>query len=418
MSPIGRLATAASVAFSFLIAGCASSPAKTTSFSHRSPYTALSRTSRTIGSSPSTVPSTASCSQSPGSTPTMAYVTYHLIGSQFHYYVAAIDLPAARIRWTVEVPDALAVDSLAVAPDGETVYAIVGGNDTNGAYNPAPVELMPINSSSGKIGAPLRLPGPMPFQQGFAISPDGRYALVAQSGAIDNLPGLIGKAVSLVNLARRSVKTIHVGPAPSGVAFSWDSSQGYVTTRRGLRILDLAKAAVTATVAMPQDGDLVVTHQGLGIVAWQGGDLLKTPSTIGLVNLNSVQPQRAVSLPYTAGGYIAPVAVTCDGTTAYVLTEGQNAAFNLVNIVDRIDLTTYQVTPLSQVPGFGGAIAESPNHDTVWATRTAASCGLTGCPNEFISLDSHGAADRGPVVTLPMPIELLAMGPYTGARIP
>src|SRR5262249_13977527 len=107
------------MALSCVIAGCAAPHAgRATSASVSSPTpngAPPSGVAPPTSSGPAPKPS---CSPAGSSGPAMAYVTYHLIGLQFHYYVAAISLPSARIRWTVEIPDALPIDAMAVAPGG------------------------------------------------------------------------------------------------------------------------------------------------------------------------------------------------------------------------------------------------------------------------------------------------------------
>jgi YVTN family beta-propeller protein len=339
----------------------------------------------------------------------MAYVTYHLIGPQFHYYVAAVSLPSAQIRWTVEIPNAQPIDAMAVAPGGATVYTVVGSEN-------AP-ELLPIDSSSGRLGVPLALPGSAPLPQGFAISPDGRYALAAHPGDLGyplQVDNGLGDEVTVIDLAQRSIKaTIAVGEGPSGVAVSPDSRTAFVTTIGGLRVIDLAHDSVTATVPLSQDGALVVTHSGLALAISQGEDLVTPPSTISLVNPRTLQPQTPITLPYPAG---APV-VSCDGDTAYAITQGQPAGSNdAVEVLDRIDIATRQVVPVLQFPFTGGAepvIAESPTQDMIWVAQATQACGVSSCPTKFMAVGTDATSSPSSVATLPTEIEQLAIGPQS-----
>jgi YVTN family beta-propeller protein len=356
---------------------------------------------------PSTVSPMALCKPSESTSPAVAYVTYHVIGAQFHYYVAAVALPSARIRWTVEIPDALPVDAIAVAPGGSTLYTAVG-NENN-------AELLPIDTASGQLGAPHELPGSAPLPQGLAVSPNGRYAMAAQPGDLgspNQIVGGLGSKVTLIDLADRTVTTtIAVGLGPSGVAFSADSTTAYVTTTQGLRLIDVAQATVTRTFPLSQGGALVVTHGGLALATSQGEDLETPPPTISVVNLNTLQPGAPITLPHPAGGYFAPVAVSCDATVAYALTEFQSpSSVNLLSVVYRIDIANRTVSPLLQLTALP-VLAESPDQNQVWAAVATPSCGVAECPTEFIPLGPQATSSRNAVATFPEPIETLAIGP-------
>jgi hypothetical protein len=303
------------------------------------------------------------------------------------------------------VPGSDPVDAITVAPGGATVYAVVGRDD---------VELLPIDSASGQLGRPLGVPGPAPFQQGLAISPDGRYALIAQPGGLAVGNGRVGGQVTIVDLVRRSVSTISEGTGPSGVDFypnpRSSTLTAFVSTAQGLQILDVSPNVILVgpTVRGSQDGEVVATRTGLVLASPHGEDLMVPASTISVANLATATVEAPIRLPRPAGPYTAPLAVGCDGTFAYVLTQGD---------VDRLDVVTRVVTPLDNVRATD--IAESPDQSLIYGSIDAPGClasNTSGCPTRFIWLGPQGTGRAVATTTLRGEVELIAIGPDSASR--
>jgi hypothetical protein len=352
----------------------------------------------------------------PGS-PVVAYATYQNGDATSTTWLAAVALPAGRVEWQVPLPHGWGGYALAVAPGGRTLW-LAAGTYEKSAF------LVPVSAASGRLGHPIRIGRLGPVQGGLAISPDGRWAIVAHSGAIviGNRP--IGSTVTLVNLASRSARRpIEVGDAPVGVAFSPDSRSAYVSVdgtrlppgpsgkgpEPSLQVIDVASGRVVRTI--PNGGTAipgVAAASPLGTVVLVGNlqvDLGTPPPDISVLSLRAGREVARIRLPARVAG-TSSIAVACSGSVAFATTGA-----GLV----RINLRTRQAEPVSGShlhPFDLVGVAATPGGEHVWAATSLEA----GCPSSchgvtlFMSL-STSSVRAGRAVSVPWGSELFAIGP-------
>ncbi len=127
-------------------------------------------------------------------------------------------------------------EGVAFAPDGATAYVAENAN-TGGA-----AELIPITVATGALGAPITGLGPHPFSIG--VTPDGRLALVGDSGNGDVYP---------VSLPSGVVGTpIAIGGSVHGIAVLPDGSAAYAAN--GSSVTPIALPGLTSGSAIAMTG--------------------------------------------------------------------------------------------------------------------------------------------------------------------
>jgi hypothetical protein len=349
--------------------------------------------------------------------PVVAYATYQNGDATSTTWLAAVVLPARRVEWRVPLPHDWGAYALAVAPGGRTLW-LAAGTYEKSAF------LVPVSAASGRLGHPIRIGRLGPVQGGLAISPDGRWAIVAHSGAIviGNRP--IGSTVTLVNLASRSARRpIEVGDAPVGVAFSPDSRSAYVSVdgtrlppgpsgkvpEPSLQVIDVASGRVVRTI--PNGGTAipgVAAASPLGTVVLVGNlqvDLGTPPPDISVLSLRAGREVARVRLPGLVAG-TSSIAFSCSGSVAFATTEA-----GLV----RISVDTRQARLVSGSHLLSSdlvAVAATPGGAHVWAATSF----QAGCPSSchgvtlFMPL-STSTEKAGRALPVPWDSELFAIGP-------
>jgi hypothetical protein len=154
----------------------------------------------------------------------------------------------------------------------------------------------------------------------WAVSPDGRYAIAwTDARRIASAPKTQGfHEVTIIDLAAAAdapaSTTLAVGYRPVSMAFSGDSKRAFAVTEDGVSVIALAERAVTATVALGDNGatdaadthDVSVTPDGrLAVVRRDGSPV------VGVVDLDS-HARTAITL----GGAVTDVDVSSDGARA------------------------------------------------------------------------------------------------------
>ncbi len=125
-------------------------------------------------------------------------------------------------------------EGVAFAPDGATAYVAENAN-TGGA-----AELVPITVSTGALGTPITGLGPHPFS--IAVTPDGRLALVGDSGNGDVYP---------VSLPSGVVGTpIAIGGSVHGIAVLPDGSAAYAANGSSVTPIALPGLSSGSAIAM------------------------------------------------------------------------------------------------------------------------------------------------------------------------
>jgi YVTN family beta-propeller protein len=188
-------------------------------------------------------------------------------------------------------------EGVAVTPDDSTVYIAETGQYYVLAYDPSTRK-----SASIEVGA---------YPQDVAIAPDGNVVYATVTGG-DTGPGGSDE-VAVISTATNTVTSdIRVGTAPRQVVFSPDGDYAYVSTENGVYVIDVTSSSVVRVFHAPfsdRQGP-----QGIAVSA-DGKTLYATyPAANAVWELNAATgaPQGVT----TAGD--EAYAVTAAGTSLYV----------------------------------------------------------------------------------------------------
>ena len=156
--------------------------------------------------------------------------------------ITAIDLETNTVVATISLPIGESAESVAVAPDGASVYVTTGFNS-----------VVVIDTSTNTISAPPISVGSGP--RGIAISPDGNFAYVANQ---------FSSSVSVIDTASNTViATIQVGSEPTGIGVTGDGSTVYVADSvfGAVWIIDAGTNTLIGSVTVgPNPQALIVSH--------------------------------------------------------------------------------------------------------------------------------------------------------------
>lgn len=190
----------------------------------------------------------------------------------------------------------LAPAALAITPDGAFVYVMnyVDGNPGTGTASV-------IRTSDNSVITTI--PGfSGPF--GIAITPNGSYAYVTNFGSNNFSP--VGTTVSVINLSTNTISaTIPLGTQPSGVAITPNGRFVYVSNYNTLYL---------------------------------GPNFTDLTAGPGTVNIIDVCTNKVLCPVIVVGSSPANIAITSDGTRAYVTNYTSNDV-SVINIVDRMWLS-------------------------------------------------------------------------------
>ncbi|WP_051965575.1 beta-propeller fold lactonase family protein [Kitasatospora mediocidica] len=218
--------------------------------------------------------------------------------------------------------------SVAVTADGAKAY-VANFGAVNAAPDGPPQTVSVIDNRSGDVAHEVTV-GRAPVQ--VALSPDGRYAYVVNSGTLQD-----EGSVTVIDTGNdEAVATITDGlHNPAGIAFAPDGAHAYVTNEQSgtLAVLDTATRTVSASVELGPQGaypvGVAVAPDGkrVYVAANLSGDVIVVdPSSASLVG-------PPVQLP--GGGMPYGIAVTPDGSRLYVT----EAATDQVAVVDTATAT-------------------------------------------------------------------------------
>lgn len=232
--------------------------------------------------------------------------------------VVAIDAAAWTVLGRASFPgnSGGSMVGLALAPDGQTLYATDAGS-TLAAF-PVGVD--------GRLGAPRAIALPAPavkgaaFPCGVAVSADGAAVYVCLSRS--NTLAVVSAAAGTVE------REIPVGVAPFGVALSPDGAVAYVTTWGG---------------SAPGAGDLAADSSGTMVKVDARGVALA-----GGLSIVDLAAGKEVAFVETGRG-AATVVVSADGSRVYVA----NSNDDTVSVVDpaaQRELREMPVKPVESLP--------------------------------------------------------------------
>jgi YVTN family beta-propeller protein len=257
-----------------------------------------------------------------------------------------IDIATAKVIQTLPLPGCYG--GVAIAPDGTHAYISgepLAGNPTDGttlgdagdvihiytvnpttglAVEQTPLTLPTTTGGSARVNSLPPVSGVgTEYPEGMAVSPDGKYLVVALNGA---------DVADVVTLANNAQKTVPIGEYPEGVAFD-PQGRAYVSNEYSgtVSVIDPATAKVTATIggiggsmgdlASHPEGMVADPKRDLLYVAVTNRDLVDVVSTTTDKVIDYVSVARAPAL----GTEPTSVAVSPDDTTLYASDAGEDA---------------------------------------------------------------------------------------------
>jgi YVTN family beta-propeller protein len=268
-------------------------------------------------------------------------------GTDYHAYVAVAggslvaEADTATDSFIAENISADTTEGVAVTPDGSQVFAA-----ETGQYDVVAVATATGTETPIEVGA---------YPQDVAISPNGQQVYATVTGG-DTGPG--GSAVvAVINVATDAVTgDIRVGTGPRQVVFNASGSRAYVTTERGIAVIDTAAgrrigfipdSLSPQGIAVSPDGQwLWVTNPGAG--------------TVWVINARTGRVARSIQ----AGAEPYSVAVTPDGTTAYVADLNSDSVSVISTATDRVTTSV----PTGRLPA---SVAITPDGSQVWVANVA-----------------------------------------------
>ena len=258
-------------------------------------------------------------------------------------------------------------DALAITPDGQTAYVVPAQADQDS-------EITPVNTDTDAIGTPINTGDPV---SAVAITPDGStaYAVSYQDDAV--VP---------IDLATQTAGTpIPVGTDPTAIAITPDGSTAYVVNQQcsvapcsspsTVTPVDLAHqtagapitVGVMATaIAITPDGSTayVVNNCGSDLTC-SGGDGSVTPIDT---------TTDSAGTPIATNPFPIAIAVTADGSTAYVSTQGDGVVIPIDTATDTTGVPISVGDPTSAIavtPGGSTLYVAMGGDDTVIPIDTA-----------------------------------------------
>ncbi|HTA20371.1 MAG TPA: hypothetical protein VK989_13825, partial [Polyangia bacterium] len=221
--------------------------------------------------------------------------------------VAYVDATSLAVR-TVDAGDAPTY--LAAVPGTDDAVIVLNALSNDATYL----------SASGTTLASRTIAGVAPGSNGWAVSPDGRFAIAwTDATFVPAAPETQGfHDVTIIDLqaaaGAQASTTLAVGYRPVSITFSADSTRAFAVTQDGLSVIAPAMAAVVDTVPLGEDGttdaadtqDVSITPDGKLAVVRRDGS-----AVIGVVDLVS-----HARTDFTLSGAVTDIDVSADGTRA------------------------------------------------------------------------------------------------------
>jgi YVTN family beta-propeller protein len=233
--------------------------------------------------------------------------------------------------------------------------------------------VIPVELPAGRVLKPIKVGG---GPQGIAITPSGRFAYVADAGAIvTGQTGPLGTTVTPIDLTtRRALAPITVGNGPVAVAIAPGGAAAYVANLDSESVSPINLSTNRAGAPIAVDGGplaLAIVASGGGGSAGSTAYVVNGPAGSGAGRLgNNVTPIRlstgVAGRPIRVPRGPQEIAVTPDGTTAWVTSLD-------ADLLTPINLATDRRGPAIRVLGgpFAIAITErSPTAHSGTSTTT------------------------------------------------
>jgi YVTN family beta-propeller protein len=336
--------------------------------------------------------------------------------------VRVVDVSTGAVVQTLPLPGCYG--GVAITPDG--LHAYVGGNPKGGSTPAGPtkgdqgdvIHVFTVDPTTGKgvEQNPLVIPettggsgrtNSLPpvsgvgtaFPEGLAISPDGKWLVVALNGA---------DSADVVKLANNEQNTVAIGKYPNGVAFD-RKGRAYVSNEYDgtVSVIDPASHSVTTTIGGLGGalGDLASHPEGMVAdpvrdqlyVAVANRDLVAVIDTA----TESVVKTISVERPQGIGAAPVKLAVTPDGKTLFAADSNEDAlaAIALTSANKRRGAGAYTLIGRLPTAAYPDDVQVTPDgSQLIWVAGKGYGSGPISNGNQYV-LDML----TGRVGVLPMP---------------
>jgi DNA-binding beta-propeller fold protein YncE len=230
-----------------------------------------------------------------------------------------------------------------------TVNQVTVGKDPYGlAVTPSGAQVFVANRADGTVaqigisprGIPqlIRTLTGLPGAAGLAVTPDGNTLLVACSDGTVQLLDATAPDTS-------PVTPIQVGGRPMDIALDPSGAYAFVTDNAGAKValINIAKQAVLGTPVSVAASPLGVSVSPDGMLVFAGH--------AAALSVLSLQTYVLRSNPPNCGGYVTSVAVSADGSSAFVWAD---ATYKIKNLTPASGLHVYDVPSETLVPALPG----------------------------------------------------------------
>ncbi len=274
---------------------------------------------------------------------------------------------------------------VAVTPDGRyVVVAGVGGLVRDGLGDQSATTIaLPSASSQDGLGL-------------VAISPDGSLAYVSDPGA-----GVVWPVSGLEGNSPAVGQAVSVGSNPEGVAFSPDGNTVYVANN-GPGMVSGSVTPITVSSGLAQAAIVGVGHPFGIAMTPDGSSAYVTDSAGDQVYPIAIRSGNTVGSPIAVGSDPRGIAISPDGDRAYVA-DYNGGAGNQVTPITGLGGTPSAGTPITLEPGAGPVdLALAPDGSAVHVSDAATNhvtpvTGLpaspsAGTPIQLSGIDAQGIA--------------------------
>jgi YVTN family beta-propeller protein len=215
-------------------------------------------------------------------------------------------------------------DGPTMGDEGDVIHVYDVSPQTGLAVEQTPLTIPPTSGGTARSDSLPPVSGTgTAYPEGLAVSPDGKYLVVALNGA---------DRADVVNLQTDSQTTVAVGEYPEGVAFD-PQGRAYVSNEYDgtISVIDPASATVTATIggvggsmgdlASHPEGMVADPHRNLLYVAVTDRDLIAVIDT----STDTVTNYVSVARPQGLGTEPTSLAISPDDGTLYASDAGEDA---------------------------------------------------------------------------------------------
>jgi len=253
---------------------------------------------------------------------------------------------------------------IAITPDGKYAYVA-----NNGSGSVSVIDISANTVTTVSVGS-----GPF----GVAITPDGKYAYVTNYSS---------GSVSVIDISTNTViATVTVGTGPSGVAITPDGKYAYVTNNgsKNVSVIDISTNTVTTTVTAGSGPyDVAITPDGKYAYVTNFDS-----NNVSVIDIST----NTVTATVGVGSDPISVAITPDGKYAYV-TNNEEDNVSIIDISTNTEITTVTVgaypAGVAITPDGKYAYVTSDSGNNVWVIDIS---GYTLLTTVTISSDSFGIA--------------------------